>query len=168
MSQERSLELVKLAVNALQAGNVEEGLEFARQAVDEDPRYSHAHQILGIALAKAGKAEEATEAFRRGVQTNPYDPSAYYNLALHYYNTGDKSAAMAMCQEAIRCDAKHARSIDLLKKIEAETHVEVAPYLTSLGDRRSAYRYKEEKKEGDITDLPPPPTPPQSSPGTTR
>jgi predicted Zn-dependent protease len=165
MSLEKSEELVKLAVNALQAGKLEECLELARQAVDEEPRNSHAHQILGVALAKSGKADEATEALRRGVQTNPYDPSAYYNLALHYYNLGDKPAAMAMCQEAIRCDAKHARSIELLKKIEAETHVEVAPYLTSLGDRRSAYRYKEERKEGELSEPPPPPAPPPTNPG---
>ncbi len=162
MSLEKSEELVKLAVKALQEGKLEESLEFASQAVNEEPRHSHAHQILGIALAKSGKNEEATEALRRGVQTNPYDPSAYYNLALHYYNLGDKSAAMAMCQEAIRCDAKHARSVELLKKIEAETHVEVAPYLTSLGDRRSAYRYK---KEDEPSEPPPPPAPPPTNPG---
>lgn len=38
-----------------------------REAVNRDPGYSAAWKLLGRALAEAGRAEEALEAFERGV-----------------------------------------------------------------------------------------------------
>lgn len=38
-----------------------------REAVNRDPGYSAAWKLLGRALAEAGRAEEALEAFERGI-----------------------------------------------------------------------------------------------------
>jgi hypothetical protein len=67
---------------------------------------------------------------------------------MHYYGMGNKADAISMCQEAIRCDGKHRGATELLKKLESETHVQIAPYQTSLGDARgTAYTYKKEEPD---------------------
>ncbi len=42
--------------------------EHLREAVQKDPKYSAAWKLLGRSLAEAGKAQEALDAFRRGIQ----------------------------------------------------------------------------------------------------
>jgi tetratricopeptide (TPR) repeat protein len=153
MSAEESKNLVDQAVANIRSEKYDEAIQLARQALDEDGRSTDAWSTLGIAYAKANRSDEATDAFQRAIQTSPYSARNYFNLASLYYGMGRKTDAIAMCQEAIRCDGKHRNSIDLLKRLEAETHTEVAPYQTSLGDTRgSAYHYKTDKKDKPSTD----------------
>jgi tetratricopeptide (TPR) repeat protein len=153
MASEDLKALIDEAADAVRQQSYEKGIDLARQAIEMDPRNTDSYAVLGVSLAKAGRHEEATEAFQRAVQTGPYSARNYYNLAMHYYGLGQKNDAIAMCQEAIRCNGKHRGSSDLLKKLESETHVEVAPYQTSLGDSRgTAYQYKKEEAE----EAPPP------------
>lgn len=153
MASEELNTLIGEAAEAVRNQSYEKGIDIARQAIEMDSRSSDAYAVLGVALAKASRHDEATEAFQRAVQTNSYNARNYYNLAMHYYGLGKKNDAISMCQEAIRCNGKHRGSIELLKKIESETHVEVAPYQTSLGDSRgNAYQYKKEEAE----EAPPP------------
>jgi tetratricopeptide (TPR) repeat protein len=153
MASEELKQLIEEAAEAVRAQSFEKGIDIARQALEMDGRSTDAYSVLGVALAKAGRVEEATDALQRAVQTGPYTARNYYNLAMHYYGMGQKSDAIAMAQEAIRCDGKHRGSAELLRKLEDETHVEVAPYQTSLGDSRgTAYQYKKEEAE----EAPPP------------
>jgi tetratricopeptide (TPR) repeat protein len=153
MASEELKQLIEEAADAVRAQSFEKGIDIARQALEVDSRSTEAYSVLGVALAKAGRVDEATDALQRAVQTGPYTARNYYNLAMHYYGMGQKSDAIAMAQEAIRCDGKHRGSTELLRKLEDETHVEVAPYQTSIGDSRgTAYQYKKEEAE----EAPPP------------
>lgn len=153
MASEELKTLIEEAANAVREQSFEKGIDIARTALELDSRSTDAYSVLGVALAKAGRVEEATEAFQRAVQTGPYGARNYYNLAMHYYGMGQKTDSIAMCQEAIRCNGKHRGAAELLRKLESETHVEVAPYQTSLGDSRgNAYQYKKEEAE----EAPPP------------
>lgn len=146
MSSDQVTALVKEASESIRNQQFEGALDLARQALEIDSRHADAYNIMGVAYSQLGRTEEATEAFQRAVQQAPYSARNYYNLARHYYQLGNKKDAISMCQEAIRCDGKHRNSAELLKKLESEVHVEVAPYTTSLGDNRgSAYQYKKEK-----------------------
>ena len=139
---ETAKDLISHAVDKIRSGQPEMAIDLARQAIDADPRASDAYTTLGVALKETGKVEEARAAFQQAIQTGPYNASAYYNLALFYYEQGLKGDAVSMAQEAIRTDGRHKRSIELLKRLDSEMHVEVAPYTTSIGDNRgSAYRY---------------------------
>ncbi len=149
MAENSAKELVTLAVERFESGDLDGAINLARQAIDADNRSADAFSVLGIALAQAGREDEATTSLQKAIQTSPYTASHYYNLALHHYHAGHKNDAMSMAQEAIRTDSKHRRALTLLKQLEAETHVEVAPYTSSLGDSRGAYKYKEEKPEAD-------------------
>lgn len=52
----------------LKAGDFERGIEHLREAVRRDPQYSAAWKSLGRALAEAGRADEAREAYARGIE----------------------------------------------------------------------------------------------------
>jgi predicted Zn-dependent protease len=52
----------------LKAGERERGIEHLREAVRRDPQYSAAWKALGRALADAGRAQEASEAYARGIE----------------------------------------------------------------------------------------------------
>ncbi|HET6644014.1 MAG TPA: tetratricopeptide repeat protein [Fimbriimonadales bacterium] len=141
-------QLIESAADHVRKQEFDQAADQARHAIDQDPRSSDAYGILGIAMARTGRIDEATEAFQRAVQTAPYSARSYYNLAMHYYGMGNKADAISMCQEAIRCDGKHRGATELLKKLESETHVQIAPYQTSLGDARgTAYTYKKEEPD---------------------
>ena len=150
MSSDAAKQLVTDAADYVRSQQFDKGVDAARQALELDHRSSEAYTVLGVALSRLGRIEEATDAFRRAIQTNSYSARNYFNLAMHYYGMGQKNDAISMCQEAIRCDGKHKNAHDLLKKLESETHVEVAPYTTSIGDQRgSAYHYKKDEPKND-------------------
>ena len=143
MAESEATPLVQQSADHYQAGRFEEALNSARQAIEIDERLTDAYTVLGVALSGLERNEEAVSAFQKAIQVSPYNTSAYYNLALQHYQMGYKNDATAMAQEAIRTDGKHKRAIELMKKLETELHVEVAPYQTSLGDDRgAAYRYQ--------------------------
>jgi len=48
-------------------GRLDRALEHAQVAVTLDPDYSAAWKLLGRVLADSGRAEEAAEAYRRGI-----------------------------------------------------------------------------------------------------
>lgn len=51
----------------LKAGDAPNAAAQLRAAVERDPNYSAAWRLLGRALAAAGRAEEALEAYERGI-----------------------------------------------------------------------------------------------------
>jgi Flp pilus assembly protein TadD len=139
---EKSKELVIQAVEKFQQGKLDDAVNLAREAIDAESKASEGYSILGIALAAQGKTDEATVALQTAIRNSPYSATHYYNLGLHYYSNGEKSDAYSMAQEAIRNNSKHKQSNELLKILEKELHVEVAPYQTSLGEEVNAYKYR--------------------------
>lgn len=57
-----------LGSECLKAGSLERGIEHLREAVRRDPLYSAAWKVLGRALADADRAQEAREAYARGIE----------------------------------------------------------------------------------------------------
>jgi len=57
-----------LGLEYAKAGERERAIEFLRDAVARDPLYSAAWKALGGELAQAGRADEALDAYRRGVE----------------------------------------------------------------------------------------------------
>ena len=56
-----------LGMQYLAIGNAARAAEHLRSAVALDPGYSAAWKLLGKALVEAGEAEEAAEAYRKGI-----------------------------------------------------------------------------------------------------
>lgn len=148
MSAQQLSDLVKEAVEHIRAQKWDQAIDAARQAIDANHRDPEAYSALGIALSYAGRLEEATEPLQRAIQNAPYEAKHYFNLAVHKVRLGHLNEAMAMCQEAIRCDGKHRGAHQLLKDLEKQTHTVAAPYMSALGDQRgSAYHYRQDKPE---------------------
>ena len=57
-----------LGLEYAKAGEHERAIEFLREAVGRDPLYSAAWKALGGALRAAGRADEALEAYRSGIE----------------------------------------------------------------------------------------------------
>ena len=57
-----------LGLACLEAGRSEEGIAHLAKALAHDPGYSAAWKAYGRALAGAGRAEDAIEAYRRGIE----------------------------------------------------------------------------------------------------
>jgi len=57
-----------LGLEYAKAGERERAIEFLRDAVTRDPLYSAAWKALGGELADAGRAAEALEAYRLGIE----------------------------------------------------------------------------------------------------
>jgi tetratricopeptide (TPR) repeat protein len=69
-----------LADLQLKRGAVREAVESARRAVDVEPANPMAQQILGTALAQAGRPAEAEHAFREGMRYSPRNPRFHHSL----------------------------------------------------------------------------------------
>src|SRR5262249_886491 len=118
---DQAKQFVTEATDLARQGQFDKAIDAAKQALEHDQRNSDAYSVLGVSLARVGRYDEATDAFQRAIQTNPYGARGYYNLAMHFYGMGNKADAIAMCQEAIRCDGRHKNAADLLKKLDTET-----------------------------------------------
>jgi tetratricopeptide (TPR) repeat protein len=57
-----------LGLEYAKAGDHARAAQYLRDAVERDPLYSAAWKALGRVLADAGRAEEALEAYRRGIE----------------------------------------------------------------------------------------------------
>ena len=57
-----------LGLEYAKAGDPGRAAQFLRDAVERDPHYSAAWKALGRALESAGRADEALEAYRRGIE----------------------------------------------------------------------------------------------------
>ena len=57
-----------LGLEYAKAGERERAIEFLRDAVARDPLYSAAWKALGGELVQAGRADEALDVYRRGIE----------------------------------------------------------------------------------------------------
>ncbi len=89
-------------VDASQAQQLHDEFEIglARAAVEADPRNVRAFQLLGQALTRVGRHQEALEADLRVTQLAPKDPVAYYNLACSFSNLEDLDGAFESLHRA--------------------------------------------------------------------
>ena len=71
--------LYHLAVIACQQGQFPEGIERVRRSLASDPQQPRAHNLLGMALARLGRHEEALASFDRALVLQPDFADAHGN-----------------------------------------------------------------------------------------
>jgi tetratricopeptide (TPR) repeat protein len=125
MNSERAAELVRQASQAAQDESFEVAAELAQQALQLEPEMPDALSILGIALSRLGKLEEAEGALKKVAEIRP-DAAAHYNLAAHFYAVGNHEFAADHCRAALNFDPGHEAAAALLRSIEWES--QSAPY----------------------------------------
>lgn len=90
-----------------QDGDIEQGLPYARRAIEHQPNNPSYRYLFGSMLMRSGRMEQALEAFRQVVADKPDHGEAYYGL-------GQAMARLGRTEEANRFLAV----ADSLKQIE--------------------------------------------------
>ena len=77
-------EFVDAGRRGLQEGRHDEALENFRRAIELDPRQSRLYNYLGMTLRRAGRAQEAIDAYLNAIAIDYDYVKAHFNLALAY------------------------------------------------------------------------------------
>lgn len=85
-------------------GQIDQAIAEARLLVAANPRHSRGYNLLGAALATAGRREGARDAFLASLKAEPLDPSTYTNLGLLELEGGNRAAGLQRLAEAIVLD----------------------------------------------------------------
>jgi|RhiMethySRZTD1v2_1073278.scaffolds.fasta_scaffold38162_4 tetratricopeptide (TPR) repeat protein len=86
--------LFGLATIHCQQGRLDEGIELARRAVKAEPKFAAAHNLIGVAQQRLGRAELALNQFDRAI-------AAEANFVEAWINRGNVLAALARRSHAI-------------------------------------------------------------------
>jgi tetratricopeptide (TPR) repeat protein/tRNA A-37 threonylcarbamoyl transferase component Bud32 len=78
-----------------------------KQAIDLDPKLTHAHINLGAALHDKNDLDGAIAAYKKAIAIDPKDAGAHYNLGIALHDKRDLAEAIAEYNKAIVIDPKH-------------------------------------------------------------
>ncbi len=124
------------AIAAIRAEDFYTAIEKADRSSLLMPHLAEPHILKGIALSGLGRNNEATDAFARAVRLEPNSSRAYYNLATHLYQTGDRENALRFAQRALQLQPDYesaANLVDLIQ-IELDPARTVAPSAVDIPD----------------------------------
>jgi tetratricopeptide (TPR) repeat protein len=120
---------VGLADVELRKGQIESAIAALEQALQRDNTYKVVHFLLGTALKRQGRTEEAQKWLQKGQQgrlrfltdeltrrSERYDVTirARYQRALQELTAGQTPAAIATLEDLLSSDPKHTSSLNLL------------------------------------------------------
>ena len=102
---------------AVSEGQWETASGLFQEAVEQNPRDHAAHNMLGYALRKAGRPQQALDAYNRALSLKPdYAPALEYRGEAHLM-LNNRKAAMEDYQALVKLNSPLAQ--DLKKKIDA-------------------------------------------------
>ncbi|MGH9538391.1 MAG: tetratricopeptide repeat protein, partial [Terriglobales bacterium] len=100
-NQGRAMILVETAEARMKKGEITPAITELQEAVTLSPEFTEAHYQLGLALgANPDSMTRAEAAFRRVLELNPNDASAYLQLGLLVQASGDKAQASSLFEKA--------------------------------------------------------------------
>ena len=99
-------QLVEITRSSLQAGNPQEALISAVQAVETDDQYPPALFLLGVALRLTGSLKESVQRLSEFLVLEPRVAQGRYELGLALYASGEISNAVKELQQAVDLDPK--------------------------------------------------------------
>jgi tetratricopeptide (TPR) repeat protein len=93
---------LQTAMQAQQAGRLQEAEAVYRAVLQEQPRHPAALQLLGLAAHQAGRHDEAIDLLRQVLAIHERYPVCHSNLAAIYLTVGRLAEAVVHAREAIR------------------------------------------------------------------
>ena len=96
------LEKLKLAIEAHQAGRLDEAERLYRKILDIDPGHSNANHFLGVIMHHTGRGEEAAQLIAKAIEREPANSSFHFDLGNVLKALGRLDAAADRHLEAIR------------------------------------------------------------------
>jgi tetratricopeptide (TPR) repeat protein len=91
--------------------------EYAKKAVELDPKLPLAHSLLGELYVYKSRIPEAIEQFQKELELNPGDAAVYYKLADAYTHAQDYEEAERLLQRSIWLDATSTGPFILMGKV---------------------------------------------------
>ena len=91
--------------------------EYAKKAVELDPKLPLAHSLLGEIYLYKSRIPEATEQFQKELELNPGDAAVYYKLADAYSRAQKYEEAERLLQRSIWLDATSTGPYILMGKV---------------------------------------------------
>lgn len=91
--------------------------EYAKKAVELDPKLPLAHSLLGEIYLYKSRIPEATEQFQKELELNPGDAAVYYKLADAYTRAQNYEDAEKLLQRSIWLDATSTGPFILMGKV---------------------------------------------------
>jgi Flp pilus assembly protein TadD len=85
-------------------GDVDSTVTLVRHAIELDPNYADAYNLLGAIRGTAGDIGAARDAFRTSLRFDPRDPVTYVNLAQLELAAGQRDTAADLFAEALALD----------------------------------------------------------------
>ena len=118
----RMLELLKAAIEAHQAGRLDEAEPLYRKILEIDPGQASANHLLGVIAHHTGRGAEAARLIARAIETDPANPSFHFDL-------GNVLKALGRLDDA----AGHHRDAIRLRPDMAEAHTNLGLVLDLQG-----------------------------------
>lgn len=110
-----------LAAALLEAGRTDEAIDHIRKALELDPEFADAHNMLGIVLARAGKLDDAVEHLRRAVTNTPDSLEYRFNLGRVLAARHSFAEAAPQFEKAVELSGgNEPQSLDMLAAMYAE------------------------------------------------
>ena len=98
-------------------GNVDDALPFVQRAIELDPNYADAYNLLGAIRGTAGDIGAARDAFRVSLRLDPRDAVTYVNLAQLELAAGQRDVAADLFAEALSLDPSSRAARDGLLSV---------------------------------------------------
>lgn len=99
---EGAAELVARGREMIMNGRLNEAVTLLSRAAALDPRSSHAHSLLGVALDRKGLPQAALESFARAARIAPKDAQVLNNYGYLLFRTGDYYQAVERLKRAAK------------------------------------------------------------------
>jgi tetratricopeptide (TPR) repeat protein len=122
MPKSKAHEHIRESAAALDAADFEKAQVEAERAIAADQGLADAYTLHGIALARQGKEESATGAFRKAFMLQPLTPRHGYNLGAHLFAQAQYWDARKAISEALKDDPDFAPAKDLLARIDEQRY----------------------------------------------
>ena len=102
------------------AGHTDSAVALYQQALEHDLGLVMAHTYLASIHEDAGRAADALVERKRAADVTTDDPTALFDLAASYFNTGQLIEADQPLRQAIKLNARYAPSYYLLGRVTEE------------------------------------------------
>jgi spermidine synthase len=95
------------AAAAFLAGDAAAAAQRAERAIAADPAYAAVYDLAGAAYSRLGLADRARAAFKRSLEFDAHDSTAYANLGVLELEAGNRAAARNYFAEALWLDPQN-------------------------------------------------------------
>lgn len=144
--------LLRSALAAMEAGDVERALSLCESAAAADPDDADAWRLTAFTLVRLGRQLDSLSAFQRAIELAPEDADTLSNQACALHDLGRHDQALAACDRAIAVRPTHAaahfnrglslrnlqRSAEALESFERAIALSPEPYPDALAHRIAA------------------------------